>query len=896
MSITVDPITYVINVPRDDLSVVQLTPTEIRTMDLNWFRMQLHDLMDDEDGMPLLKMFTHNTEVELGGITYARIVEILDPYSVTFEDGQYAVNLTGANSNVADKTNVNQVSVRPQNSAGLISSADIEYGAFNGGITYDETDGYPGTGQISNGANIGTPRAPSNNMHDTRLIAEIRGFRTVYVIGNMDMPEYEEGTTNPFSISDYTFIGSGKSSTIIDIPAIAEVNTCKYYDAHITGTLDGFNTLTDCVIDNLQYIKGYLDSCVLSPGIIALGGNDTAHFLDCFSGVPGEGTPTIDFGGSGQALAMRNYNGGILLQNKTGTDSASIDLNSGQVIIDLTTMTNGIVVIRGIGKVIDQDDNPLETGFYGSLYILNEAMNQSNISSAVWDEPISKHLVGGTTGLSVGIAQFGGKVTIDIANGTAGTEFPIGTDRVPSNNLDDAMDISASIGSDKFYMIGDITFDVTEVHNGHTFIGNGQNNCTVTIDDALFIGCTFESCVVNGNFADGSILEGRNANFTDVTNLSGNYYSCILGGYVSLSNASSQTVFYDCYDAIPGIGIPDVQVRNCLSLGIWNWQGGIRLSNMTEAATVVSLMIAQGRLFVEETDVAGDIIVKGMADLRGETGGTTIDDSGIIDKSTIAEAVLDADITNHQTTDTVGHIFMRVTYGGKVFIDTSSAHTGTLYPIGTNDFPVNNIDDALTIARFYSCHIIHARSDITIETSNDISHMTIEGHTQIATVTCNEVLTNSSTFNSVYITGTISGRANYYACHMKDLAGVAGFVDECQLQGHIYLDDASATNETLMHQCSAVDLTGPTIHTGTETLICTQMSGRVTIADLTGGVVGLGGDFCQFVLDSSCSGGVAAIGTKGTIINESTGTYIALENSLTPDSITDAVWSYERTP
>jgi hypothetical protein len=61
----------------------------------------------------------HVAPVSLGGVTLARIIEIINGYTVTFEDGQYAVNLVGANSNVGDVVNVNQVSVRSANSVGL---------------------------------------------------------------------------------------------------------------------------------------------------------------------------------------------------------------------------------------------------------------------------------------------------------------------------------------------------------------------------------------------------------------------------------------------------------------------------------------------------------------------------------------------------------------------------------------------------------------------------------------------------------------------------------------------------------------------------------------------------------------------------------------------------------
>lgn len=122
MAISIDPLTFVIFVPKSDLTLVQATPTEIYELDLNWFRLELKAYEAAEYGIYLYKTHNHNTEVTLGSLTFARVIEILPPYTITFEDGQYAVNLVNANSNVADRTNVNQVSVRSSNSAGLVVS------------------------------------------------------------------------------------------------------------------------------------------------------------------------------------------------------------------------------------------------------------------------------------------------------------------------------------------------------------------------------------------------------------------------------------------------------------------------------------------------------------------------------------------------------------------------------------------------------------------------------------------------------------------------------------------------------------------------------------------------------------------------------------------------------
>lgn len=122
MALSIDPVTFIISVPKADLTLIQSSPFEVRQLDLNAFRLELRAYEDDEGGMYLLKTHDHNTEVTLSGLTFARVIEILPPYTITFEDGQYAVNLVNANSNVSDKVNVNQVSVRSANSAGLVAA------------------------------------------------------------------------------------------------------------------------------------------------------------------------------------------------------------------------------------------------------------------------------------------------------------------------------------------------------------------------------------------------------------------------------------------------------------------------------------------------------------------------------------------------------------------------------------------------------------------------------------------------------------------------------------------------------------------------------------------------------------------------------------------------------
>ena len=98
MSISIDWATRVITVSQSFLTPVG---TGLFEMNVNNFRMALNDLQDDEEGMPFPTTHNHNTEVIIGGVRYARLIELINNYTVTFEDGQYGVTLTSANNNIA---------------------------------------------------------------------------------------------------------------------------------------------------------------------------------------------------------------------------------------------------------------------------------------------------------------------------------------------------------------------------------------------------------------------------------------------------------------------------------------------------------------------------------------------------------------------------------------------------------------------------------------------------------------------------------------------------------------------------------------------------------------------------------------------------------------------------
>ena len=418
MALTVNPSTFVINVPKADLTLIQATPTEIRELNLNNFRFELKDWEDNpEGGIYLYKTHTHNTEVTLGGLTFARVVEILEPYTITFEDGSYAVNLVGANSNVGDRVNVNNVSVRSSNSAGLISTPLIEFSSFENGVWWDSGDI---SGKAVSGTLFpsGTRLSPTINLSDAKSIAEYRGLNVIYVMG--------DGTVDSsIDLTRYVFEGQTHVNNQLTVNTSANVTDAVFRDLTVTGVLDGGNELTDCIVSDLDYVNGHIHNCGLE-GDITLAGSVDAIMINCVTIDP-YNPPVMDMGTSGQSLVMPNYSGLLTLKNLSGaSDFIGIGLNAGTVVLE-PTITNGTVHISGVGQLHDENGDDILSGTWNTnVTIINQLVNNENISSSVWDELITSHISAGTTGEAIydilkltgnKVTKTGDIITIYEANG-----------------------------------------------------------------------------------------------------------------------------------------------------------------------------------------------------------------------------------------------------------------------------------------------------------------------------------------------------------------------------------------------------------------------------------------------------------------------------------------------
>ncbi len=375
MTVTIDYTTNIIYMPQADLTFLG---GSLYQLDLDSFRLELKALEDNEEGIPFPNTHIHNTEVVLSGITYARVIEIIAPYTVEFEDGQYTVTCAGANHNLADVKVANQVSLIVNNAAGLISQAAIEYSSFEGAVWMDETSSTTGTVFP-----VGTPLDPVNNLADALLIASVRGFVSLRIVGDFTFCATD-------NIDDLSIYGDTPDHSLITVIAGCSTQDTHFYDCSITGVMDGAIGLQDTHLAAggvTNFTPGHINDTVFE-GDLGIVGAGTLHILNSWSGVPGHAHPDIDMGGaSGPGLGVRNYNGGIGIKNLSNPRNISVDMGSGHVHLH-SDVTDGTFVIRGNAKLTDESSgaadvdstNLINALIYDVLGITGENIKWSSIT------------------------------------------------------------------------------------------------------------------------------------------------------------------------------------------------------------------------------------------------------------------------------------------------------------------------------------------------------------------------------------------------------------------------------------------------------------------------------------------------------------------------------------
>jgi len=353
MAVTIDWPTKVITVPQADLTPLGGSLYEL---DVDTFRLALRAIEAGEEGVAFLHTHERVAPKTIAGVTYAQFFEIINGYTVLFEDLQYTVQVTGANHNISDVKVLNQVSVIIGNSAGLIVTA----GGGGGGSDVLEHQGaiYIDTGNGAAGTVVGTngiPSNPVNSLADAVTLAAATGLREYRIRKTSGGP-----LTLTSSHDDWKFTGIGGEAEI----ALnnQDVDGSFFEEVALSGQQNGTVHCHSCELDGVTDLLGYYENTGLANSLALAPGEST--FVRPFSLEPGTARPTLDFVGAGRSANIRAYSGGIELVNLVDASNiVTLEFIAGAPTI-AASCTAGTIDIRGVGK-------PIVNNGGGSLVVID---------------------------------------------------------------------------------------------------------------------------------------------------------------------------------------------------------------------------------------------------------------------------------------------------------------------------------------------------------------------------------------------------------------------------------------------------------------------------------------------------------------------------------------------
>ena len=205
---------------------------------------------------------------------------------------------------------------------------------------------------------------------------------------------------------------------------------------------------------------------------------------------------------------------------------------------------------------------------------------------------------------------------------------------------------------------------------------------------------------------------------------------CTISGTLTLSSDNTQNAVIT--DLMVG-NVPGPPTINCngdgAKLSLSCLTGPILITNKTGATQKIFIDLYSGRVGFDSTVTAGNISVRGVGYIyQDDSTNTTFDVTGLMSKDTVADAVLDTNLSIYTAEGTLGSAISTAEYGGVIYIDTVNGESGSVFPVGTWNHPVDNIADAVSISANYEIKTWHFHGAATIPSGTDISYKIMEGH------------------------------------------------------------------------------------------------------------------------------------------------------------------------
>lgn len=220
-------------------------------------------------------------------------------------------------------------------------------------------------------------------------------------------------------------------------------------------------------------------------------------------------------------------------------------------------------------------------------------------------------------------------------------------------------------------------------------------------------------------------------------------------------------------------------------------------------------------------------------------------------------------------------------FEGGVTIDVVNGSSGTAYPRGTRQSPVNNLQDAKTIAQTRGFYKLFIKGNITIGASDVISGYTLTGegagtfNISKTTITLADGCTTSTTvFEHAKVQGKQNGECIFFDCVIGVLTNTHCRFKDCAMIGQVQMNNSEWTQNhtTDLINCHSsyewyvVDYNNSPINQ-----VYSNYSGKIKIMNCTDAradiMIRL--DAGMIWIDASCTAGSISVRGMGTLQNDS---------------------------
>lgn len=246
------------------------------------------------------------------------------------------------------------------------------------------------------------------------------------------------------------------------------------------------------------------------------------------------------------------------------------------------------------------------------------SLDPTEIAQAVWDASTTSHNTIGTFGHLVNELGFLEKqIWVNLELGSNGD----GSQELPFNNINDAIDKAETDGIRVIDLIGDITLS----RNFNNFILKGIGEPEVDFNGQSIKNSKFVNCRIKGAYTNGANARFEDCELLDGAFLEGTYDHCDLSGDLTCQ-ADSIVLMKDCVSSIPGTGRPTISMNaaSTAQLSMRGYSGGMTISDCNNALDRVTVEMHPGATTFDSSCTDGVMVVRGVGVFVDESAGANV--------------------------------------------------------------------------------------------------------------------------------------------------------------------------------------------------------------------------------------------------------------------------------